>query len=186
MNKLKTRRIALPSGQEITYTLERKAVKNVNLRRRTNGTLYASAAPRVPVQRIDDFVRSHADRLLAPGKRMPLPDASVPGDPLAYLAALTAHYLPALAAYGVTMPQIRLRRMTSRWGSCIPGKNAITFSTYLLRAPQSCIEYVVVHELCHLVHANHSPAFHALVRAILPNADARRALLKQYALPKED
>jgi hypothetical protein len=54
-----------------------------------------------------------------------------------------------------------LRNMPLRWGSCTP-KGKILLNPELIKAPKGCIEYVIVHELCHLVHRDHSPAFFQL------------------------
>jgi hypothetical protein len=54
-----------------------------------------------------------------------------------------------------------LRNMPLRWGSCTP-KGKILLNPELIKAPKGCIEYVIVHELCHLIHRDHSPAFFQL------------------------
>lgn len=61
-----------------------------------------------------------------------------------------------------------LRKMSKRWGSCTP-KGKIVLNPELIKAPRGCIEYVIVHELCHLVHFNHTPAFVQLQSKILPS-----------------
>ena len=76
---------------------------------------------------------------------------------------------------------VRFRKMKRRWGSC-DTKKVITFNTNLMRLLPELIDYVVVHELAHLVHMNHSPAFHDLVRSYLPNEKALRKLIKNAAL----
>lgn len=82
------------------------------------------------------------------------------------------------AGLGVDAPTIRFRGMTSRWGSCHTVKRSITFSYSLIRAPLTSVEYVVYHEFAHLLHPNHSPAFHAQVAAFLPDWKLRRAALR--------
>ena len=51
----------------------------------------------------------------------------------------------------------------------------------LVHVPEEMADYVIVHELWHIVHANHSPAFYALVRRILPDADGIRQRMKTYS-----
>lgn len=63
--------------------------------------------------------------------------------------------------YGVEPSQVIVKQMDMRWGSCTP-KGKIILNTELIKAPKGCIEYVIVHELCHLVHHNHSAAFFEL------------------------
>ncbi len=78
---------------------------------------------------------------------------------------------------GVAPPALRVRDMRSRWGSCIPAKGVVTLSSRLLAAPLPCVEYVALHELCHLLQPDHSPRFHALVERFMPDWRERRALL---------
>ncbi|MCQ8117587.1 M48 family metallopeptidase [Methylomonas rosea] len=74
---------------------------------------------------------------------------------------------------------IRIKTQKSRWGSCGP-KNDINMNWLLLLAPAAVLEYVVVHELCHIKHKNHSPAFWQLVAEHLPDFKQHRLWLKQY------
>lgn len=88
-------------------------------------------------------------------------------------------YLPYFAARGVRRPEIAVRRMTSRWGSCKTNGNKITLNYYLLRAPRACVDYVVVHELAHFLVSAHNRAFYGLVAGVLPDWAARRARLRR-------
>lgn len=88
---------------------------------------------------------------------------------------------PAFEAYGVAMPVIKIRSMKTRWGSCSPSKGAVTLNKNLLASPRVCIEYVVLHEFCHLVHPNHSKQFYDLVEFFMPDWKERKALLEKYA-----
>ena len=65
--------------------------------------------------------------------------------------------------------EIRIKKMHSRWGSCNTRARRIWLSVYLPAFPIECTEYVIVHELCHLHHANHSPAFWQTVKTAMPN-----------------
>ena len=66
----------------------------------------------------------------------------------------------------------------TRFGSCSP-KNRLSFSFRLMDYPMEAIEYVVVHELAHILHKNHSAAFYAEIEKILPDWRTRNRLLKQ-------
>lgn len=81
--------------------------------------------------------------------------------------------------YGVSYPQLRLRNMTSRWGSCLPNKGIITLNKRLIEAPKNCIEYVVYHEFCHFVHPNHSKQFYSLLQVMLPDWRGSKQLLER-------
>jgi predicted metal-dependent hydrolase len=97
---------------------------------------------------------------------------------LRLLPALVAQWYPRLALPGAA-PSLRLRRMRARWGSC-SSLGKLNLNLWLVRAPAACIDYVVVHELCHLREFNHGPAFHALVGSILPDWRERRAALVEH------
>lgn len=75
---------------------------------------------------------------------------------------------------------ICIRQMSSRWGSCNPYTAKIAINTRLAAYPIGCLEYVLVHELCHLHHANHSPAFWACVKKAMPEYQSWHRLLRHY------
>ena len=81
------------------------------------------------------------------------------------------------AALGVRHSSVTLRTMTSRWGSCNRRTGRITFNIELVGKPPECLEYVVVHELAHLIAANHGPEFQAIMNRHLPGWRARRRTL---------
>ena len=83
-------------------------------------------------------------------------------------------YTPKMGLYA---SKIVYRKMRRRWGSCSALK-VLTFNTHLVKLPLELIEYVVVHELSHLKHMNHSRAFHHHVKTYLPN----EAQLRSYLL----
>ncbi len=79
---------------------------------------------------------------------------------------------------GVTpMPKIKLRPMTSRWGSCRPDTATLTFNSRLAFYPIPCIEYVVMHEFCHFLCPDHSDAFYNALEKRMPDWEKRKALL---------
>lgn len=79
---------------------------------------------------------------------------------------------------GVRPAAVTVTSARTRFGSC-SAKGRVCFSLYLMAYPPEAIEYVVVHELAHLTHHDHSPAFYAEVARYLPDWQARRALLKE-------
>ena len=70
---------------------------------------------------------------------------------------------------GTYANEIRVKKMHTRWGSCNTRAKRIWLSAYLPTYPIECTEYVIVHELCHLHHANHSPAFWQTVATAMPD-----------------
>ena len=93
---------------------------------------------------------------------------------LAYYRQHLSEVIPALFAkwqpiVGATANEIRLKKMHTRWGSCNTRARRIWLSVYLPAYPIACTEYVIVHELCHLHHANHSRAFWQTVATAMPD-----------------
>lgn len=76
-------------------------------------------------------------------------------------------------------PTLKVRKMTSRWGSCNGRKDIITINSILLCAPMACVEAVIMHELCHLKVPNHSKRFYDLLLSIMPDYKERKKLLKK-------
>lgn len=72
------------------------------------------------------------------------------------------------AKYGISPSSIYIQEMGNRWGSCTP-KGKIILNTELIKAPKPCIEYVITHELCHLLHHDHTKAFFELLEAEMPD-----------------
>lgn len=81
--------------------------------------------------------------------------------------------------YGVTYPTLKIRNMTSRWGSCQPKKGIITLNSKLIEAPRNCIEYVILHELVHFIHPNHSRQFWDFVAMMMPDWKERKKELEK-------
>lgn len=78
------------------------------------------------------------------------------------------------------LPQTRLQLMTVQWGSCSPS-GRITLNPLLVKAPRECIDYVLLHELCHLLQHNHSPKFYRTLDRHMPNWRAVKEKLDNMA-----
>ena len=70
--------------------------------------------------------------------------------------------------YNVAPTSFSIRKMKTRWGSC-SRKGSISLNLHLIKLPEQCIKEVILHELCHLVHFNHSKEFYALMTAEMPD-----------------
>ncbi len=81
---------------------------------------------------------------------------------------------------GLFYESMRISRARGRWGSCSEDRH-INFSWHLILCDREAIDYVVVHELCHLIHMDHSPAFWAEVEKVLPDYRTQRKWLKDHA-----
>ena len=88
---------------------------------------------------------------------------------------------PIFSAMGVKMPEVKYRAMKSRWGSCRYEKGSLSFNTALAHVPEACVDYVVMHEFCHFIHPNHSPAFHAQMTRLMPDWKERKKTLEKYS-----
>ncbi len=93
---------------------------------------------------------------------------------------------------GLQVKSIRYTAAKRRWGS-MRADGCLRLNAALMHCPMELCDYVIVHELAHIVHPDHSPAFHALVRSVLPGADTLRARMRDFAgvtallaEPKED
>ena len=95
---------------------------------------------------------------------------------LAEIRRLIAVHAPEL---GVTPGRIAIREQKSRWGSCSSRDN-LNFNWKLMLAPPEALEYVVVHELCHLIEFNHSARFWRLVESRLPEYEISKKWLKDH------
>ncbi|WP_299085022.1 M48 family metallopeptidase [uncultured Campylobacter sp.] len=79
---------------------------------------------------------------------------------------------------GRKIARVRMRKMQTRWGSCNHAKGYLNFSLSLIEQDRRFVEYVVLHELAHLIHANHGADFYALIAQIMPDFRARIKLGK--------
>ena len=82
---------------------------------------------------------------------------------------------------GVKYGGIRITSAKTRFGSCSAG-NTLSFSLYLMTYPSEAVDYVIVHELAHILHKNHSKAFYFEIERILPDYKQRQKLLKNGVL----
>lgn len=85
------------------------------------------------------------------------------------------------ARRGHNCPRLAVRVMQTRWGS-LSRSGLITLNGNLIRAPKGCIEYVVIHELCHLEHKNHGPKFYRLLEQLIPDWVKRKRKLEEVLL----
>lgn len=82
------------------------------------------------------------------------------------------------ALIGASPVRVRVKTLRSRWGSCST-RNELSFAWNIVMAPESVLDYLVVHEMCHLVHHDHSPEYWQLVAKFLPAHREKRKWLRE-------
>ena len=83
----------------------------------------------------------------------------------------------SLSDYHLEFPDVKIRDMKSRWGSCTPAKNSITLNRKLIHYPFELIEYVVLHEFVHFIQPNHSKAFYNIIENYMPDYKTRMEMV---------
>lgn len=83
-------------------------------------------------------------------------------------ASLLAELLDKTPKFQSRQLSLHVKAMPTRWGSCSPS-GRITLNSELVKAPKACIEYVILHELCHLIYPNHNKKFYRLLSTLMPD-----------------
>lgn len=224
-------------GKAINYTLERKPVKNINLRIKADQSVFVSAPKDVAARLVDAFVIEKSAYIVRAIKRFKdkkrfetLDNSFVDGESVKLfgrnmrlkiktasknavesdesyvtlfvkdsknvemkkrlldtwlrkkcmeeVTAICKKVYPKVKKYGIEFPEIQMREMVSRWGSCSPKKGFVTFNTALVTMPVSCIEYVVTHEFTHFLYPNHSKKFYEQLATFMPDWEERKRRLE--------
>jgi predicted metal-dependent hydrolase len=107
-----------------------------------------------------------------------------------YRAQLRQAAAPLIANWetvmGVRVAQVHVQRMKTRWGSCSPARASIRLNTDLAKKPPRCLEYIVAHEMTHLLEPSHNARFVALMDQFMPAWRHHRDLLNRLPLGHED
>lgn len=152
----------------------------------------ARAPKRMNLDRIDAFVLEKQDWILekvaAAKQRMERQEAFLKAHPETpeQLKKQAAEIFPAKMEFfaqriGVTYRKINIRNPKTRWGSC-NSQGDIMLHCRLVQMPEEIQDYVIVHELCHRKHMNHSKEFWDLVRSVMPDYKIRRKWLKSQEI----
>ena len=164
-----------PSKTE--YTLIRSARRTLGIEIAPDGAVIVRAPQRTSRARIEAMLRDKADwiaraRAKAQARTQAAAAAPLTQEELQELRARAKAYLPGRAAWyaqriGVDYGRITIRAQRTRWGSCSAQGN-LSFNCLLMLTPPEVIDSVVVHELCHRRHMDHSAAFYADVLRAFP------------------
>ena len=167
-------------------TVVRSDRKTLGLKVDREGALIVQAPRRLSVKEIADAIEKHRAWIeKAQTSQKKRAEARPPLSPEEERALVrqAKEVLPQKLAYyaglmGVSPTRLTVTHAKTRFGSC-SSKNAVSFSCYLMQYPEAAVDYVVVHELAHIRHHDHSPAFWAEVEKWMPDYKARKALLRE-------
>lgn len=184
--------------QDIIYEIRRSARRTTMvLEVRLDGSVIVRAPQRTSPALIRRFVEDKAEWIRTKQRSMELRRAQeekrkqesgqdklppITDEQVRKLADAAVRDLPQRARYwapkvGVTYGRITIRNQKSRWGSC-SSKGNLNFNCLLMLAPEGCRDYVVIHELCHRKHMDHSPEFWAEVERVMPDYKVFQKWLK--------
>ncbi len=176
------------TGKEIEYTLIRKSVKNINLRIKSDGSVFISANRFVQAEKIENFIISKSDFIFKAIEKFenmekkPLTQYFKESEIKTVINLLCKKVYPYFENKNVDYPVIKFRKMISQWGNCRSNEGILTFNTNLMYAPFECVEYVVLHEFTHFIEANHSAKFYEELAHVCPDWQNRRKTLKSINL----
>jgi predicted metal-dependent hydrolase len=156
-------------GVTLTLVVERKRVKNINARLRET-TLSVSAPLNTPQSTLDKVIPDLARRLV---RRVHARQVNAEEDALALARKVAARFPNQPEVVEVLF----VTTQAARWGSYSPATRTIRLHAALRRMPRWVLEAVVAHELAHVAHHDHSPAFWKLLRRVCPDTDRARAFL---------
>lgn len=86
---------------------------------------------------------------------------------------------PIVKKYNVPEININIRKMRTRWGSCMQQKNTIILNKDLIKAPKYCIKYVILHELVHMIYKEHNNEFYDFLFTLMPDWKERKRILDE-------
>lgn len=169
--------------------------RRVSISMRVSGEVRLTFPQRMSAKRALTFLDAKSDWILAARERMArkraaLPATLPPAEQKARIEELrraAREDLPPRiarlsAATGLRYEKLSIRASRTKWGSC-SGRNHISLSLFLMTLPEPLRDFVILHELCHTVHHNHSPRFHALLDRLTGGREKEfNRALRRYAI----
>ena len=137
--------------------IEKESNKNYVVEEEKNIVVYANTADNLHQKVLEKWWREMAYRI--------------------YQSELDKLYLEIFKKYGIEKPTLYVRKMKTLWGSCTPSKSKITINEYLLKANLRCIQYVILHELTHLLYPYHNNDFYTFLTIQMPDWKERKKQL---------
>lgn len=177
--------LKLFQGDDMKITVKYSKRRTLSLEITRDAEVLVRAPLKTSQIKIEEFIKSHEEWLnshlekrKSALKRHPEPTA----EELTKLKARAKEFIPKRVEYysaqiGVSPARVSINSARTRFGSC-SSKNTLNFSCRLMQYDERAIDYVVVHELAHIIHHNHSRSFWALVGKHMPDYKERKKLLK--------
>lgn len=167
------------------YTVTRKRIRTLRMTvKAPDGAVHVSAPPHVSEATIAQFVASKAAWIRKAQQRIaaqPIPLEPGAAETERLRRQLRRDAQPLIAYWadrmGLPVPHLTVRTMTTRWGSCNAVTQRISLSTELARRDPELLEYVIVHELAHLIEQSHNKRFYAVMDTYLPDWKTKRRTL---------
>ena len=182
----------VPDTAVPNYVVTRKRVKNLRITvKAPTGEVRVTAPSGISERAIREFVTSKAGWITKHQARIALQPAPLEAGPDANrlrrelrraIPPLLAEWAPRV---GVPEPTFVIRRMTTRWGTCNVRARRITLNLELARREPELLEYVVVHELAHLIEAGHNQQFYAVMDRALPDWRLKRKALNLGGIARD-
>ena len=167
------------------YKLIRSSRRTLALEIGRDLTLTVRAPMKMPLSVIEEFIEKHdkwIEKKLDVMKNREIKPDNLSAEEIAALKMRAKEILPKKVDYfaeimGLKPSGVKITSAKKRFGSC-SGKNSLCFSYELMLYPDETIDYVVVHELAHIKHRNHSARFYSLIEKYLPDYKTREKILK--------
>jgi predicted metal-dependent hydrolase len=176
---------------EFEYKLIRAKRKTVGITVGKDGAVTVRAPKRLSKKEIEKILIKHTEWIRKKQEQIAaVRDEELTEEDELYLRALAKKYIPLWLESlsqktGLKYERVRISSAKKRYGSC-SSKGSISISYYVMLYPERAIELVLVHELCHLRHMDHSRDFYSLLSSYLPDHRERKKLLSKGRISMED
>lgn len=165
--------------------IKRSSRRTLSVEVRRDGSLLVRAPTRMPKKEIIAFLESKREWIEQKRGAVSKLDGIQPlsGDELSDLQKAANGYISQRVAFfadkvGVEYGRITVRRQKTRWGSCSAAHN-LNFNCLVMLMPREVVDYVIIHELCHIIELNHSAAFWREVARVMPDYAQHRRWLHE-------
>lgn len=182
--------MSLKTDKDFIYPIIRSKRRTCAIKIKPNGSVTVYAPNRMPLSLIELFVSQKAGWIEKTLQKLQsanvgrAPARQLTEEKIKYLVEDAKRIVPQRVKYyaeqmGVTYKRITIRSQRTRWGSC-SSKDNLNFNCLLMLAPDDVLDYVVVHEICHLKEMNHSKRFWAEVEKVLPDYEMSYDWLRRH------